>query len=228
MAYGTDSGSLYRVVVASSVANLSSGTCSFTDGNSILLKIINCGSVVKTDLVSFKGQLSADNKTTLDWTVTSEIDMSHYEIEKSNDGKTFSKIGETAAKNMNGLSGYEFTDPEPVNGNIYYRLKIVDDKGLYKYSNLIVVSRFMNFEVRSLQNPFSDLISTDVILPADGNVNLYLYDSYGRLLQSKTQQMYRGLNNSMIGDLDNLSNGIYTLTVEYNHQAIQKKLIRLK
>jgi hypothetical protein len=227
MAYGADSGSLYRVVVASSIANLSSGTCSFTDGNSILLKIINCGSVVKADMISFKGQLSADNKTTLNWAVTSETNVSHYEIEKSNDGKIFNKIGESEAKNFNGLTNYEFTDPEPVNGNIYYRLKIVDENRLYKYSNIIVVSRFLNFEVRSLQNPFTDIIYADVIIPADGITNLYLYDACGRLLQSKTQNMYRGLNNAVIGDLGNLSKGIYTLSVQYNHQAIQKKLIKI-
>ena len=62
--------------------------------------------------------------------------------------------------------------------------------------------------------------------PADGVTNLYLYDAYGRFLQSKTQSMYRGINNVMIGNVNNLSCGIYTLSVEYNHQAIQKKLIK--
>jgi hypothetical protein len=228
MAYGADSGTLFRIVVASSNANLSSTSCSFTDGNSILLKIINCGVVLKTDILSFKGQLSADNKTLLTWVASSETNLSHYEIERSDDGKNFEKIGETIATNLSQTNSYDFNDPESVNGIIYYRLKIVDNAGLYKYSNLIVVSRFLNFEVRSLQNPFTSIVSADVIMPAEGNVNLYLYDSYGRVLQTKTQQMYRGLNNVMMGDLENLTNGIYTLSVEYNHQAIQKKLIKIR
>ena len=225
-AYGSDSGSLYRVVVASSIANLTSSSCSFTDGYSILLKIINCGHVVDVVLLSFTGQLSPDNKTTLNWSVASESDINHYEIERSDDGKTFTEIGEMNAKNIGGSVDYDFTDPETVNGNIYYRLKVVDDKGLYKYSNIIVVSRFLNFEVRSLQNPFTSMVSADVILPADGITNLYLYDAYGRLLQSKTQAMYRGLNNVIMGNVNNLSSGIYTLSIEYNHQSIQKKLIK--
>jgi hypothetical protein len=227
MAYGSDSGSRYRVTVATSNANLSSTACSFTDGNSILLKIINCGSIVKADILSFKGELSTDNKTTLSWSITSEINLSHYDIEKSIDGKTFNNIGEIMAKNLGTLTSYNFNDPETVNGNVYYRLKIWDDKGLYKYSNITMVSRFLNFEVRPLENPFSELISADIILPADGDCNVWLFDSYGRPLKSKAQKMYRGLNNLMIGDLDNLTNGVYTLYVEYNHQVVQKKLIKI-
>jgi len=227
MAYGADSGTRYRVTVATSNANLTSTSCSFTDGNSVYLKIINCGAIVKADLVSFKGSLSQENKTTLNWSATSETNLSRYEVERSDDGKTFYKIGEKSALNNNQLSSYDFNDPQSVNGNIYYRLKMFDNKGLYKYSNIIVVSRFLNFEVRSLQNPFKDIVSTDIILPADGDATLYLFDSYGRLLKSKNQKMYRGLNNAMIGDLGVLGSGLYTLSVEYNHQFIQKKLIKV-
>lgn len=226
MAYAVDSGTAYRVVLASSNTNLSSASCSFTDGNSIFMKIINCGAIVKADLISFKGQLSADNKTTLNWTVASETDVNHYEIEKSDDGKNFNLIGESSAKDLDQLANYDYTDPQTVNGNIYYRLKIVDDKGLYKYSNIIVVSKFLNFEVRTLQNPFSDMISADVILPADGTTTLYLYDAYGRLVQTKAQKMFRGLNNVTIGDVGYLSTGIYTLSFNYNNQVVQKKLIK--
>lgn len=227
MAYGADSGTRYRVTVATSNANLTSTSCSFTDGNSVYLKIINCGAIVKADIVSFKGALSQDNKTTLNWSVTSETNLNHYEIERSDDGKTFYKIGEKAAKNTEQSSSYDFNDPQSVNGNIYYRLKIFDEKGLYKYSNIIVVSRFMNFEVRSMQNPFKGMISADVILPADGNANLFLFDSYGRLIRSNSQKMFRGMNNFSIGDLDALSAGLYTLSVEYNHQVVQKKLMKV-
>ncbi|UAY52793.1 T9SS type A sorting domain-containing protein [Ferruginibacter albus] len=227
MAYGADSGTYYRVLVASSDSNLLSNSCSFTDGNTIMLKIIDCGGIVKSDLLSFKGQLNSDNRTTLNWNVTSEDNLSKYEIERSGDGRTFVKIGEVSSYNSNKLTAYSFNDEEPVNGNIYYRLKIVDTKGLYKYSNIIIVSKFLNFEVRSLKNPFKDLISADVIMPADGEVTLYLHDTYGRLIQKKQQKMFRGLNTATIGNLDNLSKGIYTLLVEYDHQTAQKKLIKV-
>ncbi len=227
MAYGADSGSMYRVVVATSNANLSSSTCSFTDGNSTFLKIINCGIILSGDIVSFKGELSADRKTFLYWDTRSEMNLSRYEIEKSFDEQRFEKIGEATAKNMSQLSSYRFTDEKVNDGNNYYRLKIVNDKGLYKYSNTIVINPSPRFEVNSFSNPFKNNITATIILPAEGKVNMRLYNAFGKKVMQQEKRSDKGLNHISLDGLSQLSPGMYFITVDYNNQSIQRKLLKV-
>src|SRR5439155_17075425 len=92
-----DSGTKFRVVVASTATNIANATCSFSDATSVLtLNVINCGSALKTDIISFSGNIT-NNNVQLNWTSTHEDGNAQYIIEKSTDGNTF-----TAAGSVNG------------------------------------------------------------------------------------------------------------------------------
>src|SRR5205085_1979224 len=82
----SDSGDLYRVVVATTSSNLSNGNCLFTDGVSIIsLSVINCGTPLKTDLIAFNGKLISDIGH-LSWTTSKEDEALVFLIERSNNG----------------------------------------------------------------------------------------------------------------------------------------------
>src|SRR5207244_6224889 len=67
-----NSGDQYRVVVATTSANLSNSSCLFTDGVSIIhLNVITCGPVLGTNLLSFNGKLS-DQHANLNWVTSKE------------------------------------------------------------------------------------------------------------------------------------------------------------
>lgn len=63
-----------------------------------------------------------------------EINTSHFEIERSNDGNIFRKIGIIHAAYNIGTHYYNFTDNAPALGINYYRLKQVDNDARYTYS----------------------------------------------------------------------------------------------
>jgi dienelactone hydrolase len=66
------------------------------------------------------------------WKVAEEENVSVYEVEKSNDARTFMKAGEVVA---NTQSAYSFIDKQsPAN---FYRIKSVDVDGKYKYSSIV-------------------------------------------------------------------------------------------
>jgi hypothetical protein len=96
-------------------------------------------------LESFTGEWQKTDAL-LKWRTSSEINTSHFEIEKSTDGIQFISIGkQSAAGNSGVLKAYQFTDVNamqnlPANKNtIYYRLRTVDKDGEYYYSAIVVL-----------------------------------------------------------------------------------------
>jgi hypothetical protein len=89
--------------------------------------------------------------TELIWHTASEQNTSHFEVEASEDGKTFKTISENiaAAGNSASLLSYSFRDMDlaPIK---YYRLKQVDIEGTFEYSKIIVAKRYRRRKARTL------------------------------------------------------------------------------
>jgi len=223
LATAADSGRYYRVLVGTSAANLT-GNCSYTDGHTTMLRVINCGIVLSTNLTQFNGQL-IEKKASLYWTATNEKDLSMYEIEKSNDGANFYKSGTVKAKNMNDVY-YNYTDPVNVTGIVYYRLKMIDANGLFKYSPVIVLSSELDFEISNINNPFSNTIKADVSVPKDGRLNVILFNENGQLVKNLRIKAHKGLNKITVDNIE-AANGIYFLSVDFENGAIKRKLLKI-
>ena len=71
----------------------------------------------------------------LTWMVASESNVNRYEIERSSNGKSFSKIGSVSAS---GLVTYNYNDASYNTGSNYYRLKAVDNDNSFKYSSVVL------------------------------------------------------------------------------------------
>jgi hypothetical protein len=101
----------------------------FTPGSSLSLPV---------DLVSFKGSL-INNKAHLEWVTASERNVKEFVVEKSRDAKGFSTIGTVAPTNRSTTATYDFDDANLNESINYYRLKMVDNDGSFKYSNVIAI-----------------------------------------------------------------------------------------
>jgi endonuclease I len=88
-------------------------------------------------LRSFEG-VYRNNISYLDWRIEEEKELSHYEIQRSIDGKTFSKIGLIKSAYAH---NYRFEDPmsNPLSNRYYYRLKMIDLDGSYDYSKVVSI-----------------------------------------------------------------------------------------
>ncbi|MBD0255241.1 MAG: T9SS type A sorting domain-containing protein, partial [Cytophagales bacterium] len=104
-------------------------------------------------LVSFTGQY-LDGQVQLKWQSSSEENTSHFEVEKSADGKNFSPVlTKKAQGNSSTLVSYGTLDNNPLGGTSYYRLKMVDLDGTFEYSKLVSVSSEGGLQVRLYPNP---------------------------------------------------------------------------
>ena len=86
-------------------------------------------------LISFTVQKLNNSEGLLKWQTSSEINSSHFEIERSIDAINFENIGIVNAAGNSSLElNYNFIDVTPMRGFNYYRLKQVDIDGRFVYT----------------------------------------------------------------------------------------------
>ncbi|MCZ2224071.1 MAG: T9SS type A sorting domain-containing protein [Chitinophagales bacterium] len=100
-------------------------------------------------LTSFNASV-INNKAQLRWTTTDEVNVSGFEIEKSSNGTEFSKVGFVNANN-NKENSYSFSNE--ITGITYYRLKMIDKDGSFKYSKTISLNGKQVVKLEIYPNP---------------------------------------------------------------------------
>jgi hypothetical protein len=93
------------------------------------------GTVLPVKFSAFEAK-SLSNGVALNWSVGSEANVNGYTIEKSNDGRSFSKIGFVAA---DGNNSYSFVDAQGAGAISYYRIRSVDNDGKINFSSIVIM-----------------------------------------------------------------------------------------
>ena len=101
--------------------------------------VVNAGTIIlPVKMVDFKAYPQAD-KVMTEWKSLVEINVDHYEVERSVDGIRFGKLYSMPAKNNGNPVQYSWPDANPEMGNNFYRIKAVDRDGSVTYTNVINV-----------------------------------------------------------------------------------------
>ncbi len=83
---------------------------------------------------------SIEGEVHLKWSTEVEIATDKFVIERSQSGQNFESIAELKSEGSSTQgNNYTIQDSDPIIGNNYYRLKIVDLDGSYNYSNIRLV-----------------------------------------------------------------------------------------
>ncbi|MBK8557028.1 MAG: hypothetical protein IPL65_15210 [Lewinellaceae bacterium] len=76
----------------------------------------------------------------LHWATATERDAAQFDIERSTNGWTYQIIGNVPASgNSNSLRVYEFLDPDPPPGNLYYRIRQTDFNHNFTTSRVVSI-----------------------------------------------------------------------------------------
>lgn len=155
------------------MTNCAVATPSNLNCNTVLLQIqgpgignqyINCPIIVglPVELTSFTGEYMTNRVVKLNWETSSEKNNELFEIERSENGSIWEKIGKVpGAGNSETLIKYEYLDKNPLDVKlIYYRLKQIDFDGKMKYSTIIAVQKDLNafHEIAIYPNPTEELL----------------------------------------------------------------------
>jgi hypothetical protein len=145
------------------------------------------GSSLPINLLYFSGSVT-NNSTILKWATSNEINSSSFDIEKSIDGKTFTKIGSIASTGTTtSTSPYTYTDANYYNSTVYYRLKEWDVNGNFQYSNIISVGNNNEaFNLKVFPNPTSDILIVQANDLVKSDIHIILCNMKGQALLSRT------------------------------------------
>lgn len=122
------------------------------------------------------------NDVEVAWQVTAESNLAKYDVEKSSDGRSFSKIGEVTAQNNGQNTRYRFLDAAINNGTHYYRLKIIDRSAGSRYSAVVRVDLSGRIgSVSVFPNPAAQKqITVQLSNMEKGTYQLEIYNSAGQ------------------------------------------------
>ena len=178
-------------------------------------------STLPLDLLSFTGHLQSNNTVLLNWKTENEINTSHFVVERSIDGSRYIAIGNVPSqggRTNTGLSfNYSSIDNDAINQStqkLYYRLKMVDIDGTYKYSNIVTITLpFITGRLTVSPNPVLNEVKVTLASPKEGRAQWKLMDNTGRVLIKGSANVRKGVNNNFNINMSRLPAGTYYLNV---------------
>lgn len=157
------------------------------------------GAPLPLRLLSFNAK-NTDRTVALSWQTEAEANTSHFEVERSADGRRFEKIGAVTAANVPGRQGYAFSDAQPLDAKAFYRLKQVDKDGRYAYSATLLVNRSKAMELQLFPNPAQTMIR--ITMPQQGQPQqLILLNATAQVLKTITVAAGAGSLELALSDL---------------------------
>lgn len=190
------------------------------------------GNPLPVELSSFSGKVSG-GRVHLTWITTGETDVYGFSVEvcKGEEAlwETTGFVG--GSGNSNSPKEYSFTDNISTTGEIKYRLKIINNSGLFEYSPEIEVAVGLPDEFALSQNypnPFNPVTTIEYRLPERSEVRMIIYDASGvevsRLLQEVQEPGYYTLK----FNADRFSSGVYFLRLEAGKFTSVKKMVLIR
>lgn len=175
------------------------------------------GATLPVKLLSFTGAYK-NNTTYLNWVTENQVNFSFYDIERSADGTSFSSIGlKSATGNSSSKESYQFNDDlTSFSGSTYYyRLKMIDTDGNFKYSSIILIRKDQKGMTDIIINPNPVVKGNTVTLRFESVVksvvDIKVIDMAGRIMFTQQNNAIQGINSVSINHLERLLPGMYLL-----------------
>lgn len=188
---------------------------SFTDICSALpLTLLNFSAAIQNNIVELK------------WKTSQEINTAYFDVEKSSDGKAFNLLTKVAASgNSNLTKTYAASDNNPLNGDNWYRLKMVDKDGQYSYSNVEKINFTGNSKAAFLYpNPAMGNAILQFNSNKPCNYTVELVDVSGKVLKTLKGAAIAGENKVNL-NVSNYTKGVYLVKLSYDENT--KVIIKL-
>ena len=184
----------------------------------------NCSSVLPLSLLRFTATLR-DQLVYCQWQTVFEQNTSHFFLERSTNGQQFLSISKIdAAGNSNSLRSYSYEDRDALGqmaSKRYYRLRMVDMDGSYRYSNTETIQMPATPGIFLAPNPSSG--ATQLVYrfqPAGDAVNtVAVYNAMGQMVFDKKVKVNGTLQLNLYGQ----PSGIYLVTLKQNGAVVQTK-----
>ena len=184
--------------------------------------------VMSSELLNFSARLK-DNTAWLNWTINNSPSSYYFEVERSYDGRHFTKLRRIYRTDETSLTA-SYSYPDDVGavgtGMVYYRLKIVDQGGRVSYSRMEAVPLGDNRN-RMLLTPNPVRSTAQLVLSGQQhkNVDIYILDLAGRVLRAAKANLSKGAVVVDLQGFDSWKSGTYLVKVVMGNDILVEKMI---
>ncbi len=179
------------------------------------------------ELLSFSAVPDGE-KVDIKWETSTETNNDYFTIEKSKDGKTFTKLLDVkGAGTSTTLKEYFDADYQPYTGTSYYRLKQTDKNGTFKYFNMVPVNFNGQKNIVLFPNPIEKTSTLNVKISGYENeeVVVVLRDMQGKEFLSRVLLIESANQLFLVDEAKLLNPGTYIVTASSNDKIYNYKLI---
>jgi endonuclease I len=223
-----------------SIRRKSSGTTNtndnYADFETVTISVSNPPLPVELQTFNAAAQ---NNLITLKWTTATEINSSKFEIEYKNaaiENSAWINAGSVPAGVIsNSPKSYIYQIKHLAVGKYILRLKMIDNDGTFKYSDVTnaEVKAPVRFSLnQNYPNPFNPSTNISYELPVKCNVKLAIYNTLGQQVKLLVLGSQEAGYHSFAFSAGNLSSGIYYYTVtastsegNINYRDVKKLVI---
>jgi hypothetical protein len=166
------------------------------------------------------------NQPHLSWTTTEELNVDHFEIQSSEEGRSWVIKGKLLpGKTGSGEKSYSFTDSNNSVKN-FYRIAAIDLDGKRTFSSVIQMDCFgYKKEIEAWPNPVKNDVTVSYWSEKPIMSNVTLYDSKGAIVRKEQRALFTGKNNFTF-NMGNLPRGTYHLVLISDIRHYYLKLIK--
>ena len=204
------------------------GDCNITTCSQVTINVIPCV-ILPVDFLQFSAVQRA-HAIDLDWRIITSGQISHFEVERSENGNNFNKIGVVSSfvpQNRAARFTYQDADPDVNSNIIYYRIKVISKDGVSKYSNILTVriSAQNNAKLKISPNPASSSINISFYSALRGTMEVQILDMTGKIALREQRSVESGQNSITLNQLSRLSEGVYTILVHTGDRWERERIV---
>ena len=184
--------------------------------------------ILPVKLLGFNGSL-LNNKASLQWSVADNETGNYFDVQKSNDGRTFTTIGVVLVSEKNGTENYSFTDTKEIGTEAYYRLTIRNVNGSASQSRIVSLkaqSTKASNGLVILQNPVESALMFTYTSATAGKATVNIYNASGVRMHTMVTNVQPGANTISVSLDGRFNGGVYLLEVINGAERSSTRLIK--
>ena len=188
--------------------------------------VFRANSTLPLRFISVTALKANNGNISIEWQTTNESALDAYEVERSADGRSFTKISVVTPKGE-AVNHYGIADETAETGDNFYRVKCIERDGTAKYSNVVRIRKEQQKSRLSVYpNPLrGTLLNCQISNLSPGTYTLQVKNSAGLLIDSRRFN-WKGDAVQAIALPKTLPAGSYFITLVGQDRSEQTMLIK--
>jgi hypothetical protein len=183
--------------------------------------------VIPLELLSFEATKKGAD-VFLNWQTTNEHNTSHFDVQRSTNGKQFFSIGTVQSQNKTTLNTYNFGDKNLPSGTLYYRLEQFDTDGKSTFSPIRSIEKSDKFYYEMSPNPTSDVLTISGNADYNMDMMVAIFNEVGVERYQKTAKITEGAFQHKV-DMRDFAQGAYLVFLRLpNGFSVEKRVVKVQ